>query len=73
MYVMGRETTRTNLGGTPVIQRRELEKLRDRREPQAHVRERDRRRRHRQQPDHVGELRRILLGELAVRPRRSDP
>lgn len=29
MYVVGRETTRTNLEGTPIVQRRELEKLRD--------------------------------------------
>jgi len=29
MYVVGRETTKTNLEGTPVIQRRELEKIRD--------------------------------------------
>jgi putative transcriptional regulator len=29
MYVVGRETTKTNLQGTPVVQRRELEKLRD--------------------------------------------
>lgn len=29
MYVVARDTTKTNLEGTPVVQRRELEKLRD--------------------------------------------
>jgi putative transcriptional regulator len=43
MYVVGRDTTKTNVHGTPVIQRRELEKMRDPKELLDLLQERERR------------------------------